>query len=250
MSRLPTIGILGGMGPRATVEFERRLVQLFVGNDQAIPPIVSINDGSIPDRTRFLLGEGADPHEKLAAGAKQLLAYGATIICMPCNTAHAEPILGRLQARLALPLVHMPASCLDEAAMRGYRSVLILGTEGTRLSGVFENTDNADHDVPHDAPHNVRCRYPRRSDQAVINRVIAIVKRGKPITTTDILRLRRIISASGTDGAILACTELSLIRDRLPKQHVIDSLDVLARRCHEQAIMAYTGREGANYDAR
>ena len=112
MSRPPIIGILGGMGPRATVEFERRLVNLFAGNDQAIPPIVSINDGSIPDRTQFLLGEGADPHEKLAAAAKRLLACGATIICMPCNTAHAEPILGRLQARLDLPLVHMPAGCL------------------------------------------------------------------------------------------------------------------------------------------
>ncbi len=225
-----TIGILGGMGPRATVEFEWRLIKRFEGSDQAIPQIVTINDGSIPDRTRFLLGSGADPLNQLAINAEQLLKFGATIICMPCNTAHADRILGRLPARLALPIVDMPAACLAQAAERDCRSVLILGTDGTRFSGVFDSR-----------AINLDCVYPGVSDQRAVNRLIQAIKCGEFISPAQVGQFQQIIDAAGADAAILACTELSLLKGRLPDScHIIDSLDALVQDCFEQAVLAYT----------
>ncbi len=229
MNRQFTIGILGGMGPRATVEFERRLIKRFEGSDQTIPQIVTINDGSIPDRTRFLLGDGADPLDQLAVNAERLLKFGATIICMPCNTAHADRILGRLQAQLALPIIDMPTACLAQAAERDCQSVLILGTDGTRFSNVFDSR-----------AIDLYCVYPSANDQRIVNRLIRAIKCGEFISPAQVGQFQQIIDEASTDAAILACTELSLLKGRLPDSyHIIDSLDALAQDCYEQAVLAY-----------
>ena len=228
-----TIGILGGMGPRATVYFEQKLLERFQGPDQSVPRIAVVNDGTIPDRTAFLCGHGADPLHALEKSARLLMHARPDIVCMPCNTAHATPILGRLQERIALPLVDMPAAALDTAA--GYERVLILGTEGTRASGVYDQRASA----------GTTTAYPRQAHQAAINRLIAETKaRGYIAANRD--TLRAVIDASATDAVILACTELSMLNNGLhATMPIIDALDVLADRCaaeHERATYAITYR--------
>lgn len=215
-----TIGILGGMGPRATVEFEQRLLDQLAGHDQVLPRIVSVNDGRIPDRSSFLLGNGPDPVPRLLDNAKFLMMAGANLVCLPCNTAHAGQILGQLQSLIELPIVDMPAAAIYAAEQLGFSRLLILGTEGTKYSQVFDQRTTSSV-----------CVYPSESDQQMVTNLIAKTKQGSPLLPLK-SQLAKVIKSYNTDVAILACTELSLIN---PSQEIdspiIDSLDELVKQC-------------------
>jgi len=83
------IGILGGMGPLATVDLFRRIVMKTPAKkDQDHPRIIIYNNSKVPDRTAYILGRGEDPLPELIDSAKKLEQWGAGFIIMPCNTAH------------------------------------------------------------------------------------------------------------------------------------------------------------------
>lgn len=223
-----TIGILGGMGPRASVVFEQRLLDALLGIDQALPKIISINDGTIPDRTSFLTGQGIDPLEQLKSNAAILAAAGAQIVCMPCNTAHAPQILGRLQAQLAIPIVDMPGAAVLRLENLGAKNVLVLGTRGTRIAKVYSSRSMS-----------LKCRYPSDNNQKLIDQAIAAIKAGQPPEALA-KSISHLINASHTDSVILACTELSLLKDFLSvNKPVVDAMDALIETCLGQ-IVSYT----------
>lgn len=221
-----TIGIIGGMGPRATVEFEQRLVAQFQATDQDIPTILAINDGSIPDRTKFLLGRGASPAPKLRSHAQTLQDLGASVLCMPCNTAHAEAILGQFVSELAVPLLDMPALTLQAAVERGAQTALVLCTAGTKASGVFDARTKG----------TIMCIYPDSPSQYFIGQVIKTVKSGNSLSRLQKRRFRNLVVNSSCDVVILACTELSLLQNETRGLPVIDTLDVLATECAKFVI--------------
>jgi len=226
-----TIGILGGMGPRATVIFEQRLLDRLSGNDQQLPRIVSVNDGLTPDRTAFLSGKGSDPLPRLLQNAQMLVKAQATIICMPCNTAHASRILDRLQASIMIPIVDMPAGAVQAAENQGYRRLLILGTVGTRDNGVYDARTTYS-----------KCIYPSRRDQLTVNSLIAKVKTG---VNLELLRpvFLKVLESTDCDSAILACTELSMLAPDQPTNvPVIDAMEALIEQCVLQ-IDGYNKRE-------
>jgi aspartate racemase len=215
-----TIGILGGMGPRATVYFEQKLLERFTCPDQLIPRIVVINDGSVPDRTEFLCSGGADPLPVLIQNALALLRLGPNIICVPCNTAHAELILGRLQKKIILPIVDMPLATLGRVSSLGITSTLILGTEGTKAGRVYDAR-----------AVNVRIMYPAPATQREINRLIHETKiAGFTEKNRDTLEL--IIRQSEAESVVLACTELSLLNRKITNSSImIDALESLVDAC-------------------
>jgi aspartate racemase len=86
---LRTVGILGGMGPLATTAFHRLLVlNTAAATDQEHLHVLVDSDPAIPDRTAFLLGTGPDPRPQIVAAAQRLVAAGAELLVMPCNTAN------------------------------------------------------------------------------------------------------------------------------------------------------------------
>ena len=100
------VGVLGGMGPAATVDFLQRLLDAHpVSRDQDHVPTVVWNVPQIPDRQLALAGQGADPLPAMAEGMARLNAAGATCIAIPCNTAHAW--WGPLSAHSAAPVLHI-----------------------------------------------------------------------------------------------------------------------------------------------
>src|SRR5690606_23936695 len=83
------IGVLGGMGPLATVDFMQKLVAATpASRDQEHVPALISAIPQIPDRTRAFQGHGASPLPAMLACARRLEAAGAGVIVMPCNTAH------------------------------------------------------------------------------------------------------------------------------------------------------------------
>ena len=222
MKRL-TIGVLGGMGPRATVYFEQKLFDKLEGSDQSLPRVITINDGAVPDRTAFLCGNGADPVPILLRNARLLVRLGADVLCMPCNTAHAECILGRLMDQTALPLVDMPAAAMALVEAFQLQEVLILGTIGTRLSSVYDQRTKG-----------ARVVYPVQEVQEAINGLIAATKQqGYKKANRD--HLAGIIRQAHAGAVILACTELSMLnRSLVAGKIVVDALEALADECVAQ----------------
>lgn len=130
------IGILGGMGPLATADLFRRIVERTPARrDQDHPRIIIYNNPKIPDRTAFILGNGPDPRPELIASAKKLESWGADFIIMPCNTAHffAETI----QRAINIPLVSMIEETAKKIESMGLRKVGLLATDGTIKGMVY-----------------------------------------------------------------------------------------------------------------
>lgn len=103
------VGILGGMGPEATVALMARIIDAVPARDDAdhVPLIVDQNT-QVPSRiARIIEGRGADPAPVLVAMAQRLEAAGAQALCIACNTAHrwADDI----RAAVAVPLIDMVA---------------------------------------------------------------------------------------------------------------------------------------------
>jgi len=107
--RSPVVGILGGMGPAATADFYAKLTSRTPAvSDQDHLRVIIWSDPTIPDRSRALTGEGPDPTPTLRRGAQGLRAAGASLLAVPCNTAHA--FLPGIMDGLDIPVVDMIAA--------------------------------------------------------------------------------------------------------------------------------------------
>ena len=126
----PLIGVLGGMGPLATVDFLHKLiVALPARRDQEHVPTVVWNVPQIPDRQRALAGTGESPLPAMLAGIARLNAAGATRIVIPCNTAHLW--FDALAAASSVPVIHIADATLAALA-RATSAVAPVGLIATR----------------------------------------------------------------------------------------------------------------------
>lgn len=134
------IGILGGMGPAATADFYTKLVEATHGRrDQDHLRTVIWSDPTIPDRTEALLEGGPDPTPWLVHGGRVLREAGATLMVIPCNTAHA--FVPRIADQVGLPIVHMIDEVAQYLAARSPRisTVGLLATTGTIRAGLYQD---------------------------------------------------------------------------------------------------------------
>lgn len=84
------VGVIGGMGPAATADFYRLLVEATpAARDQDHIHVLIDSNPGVPDRQDALLRGGPSPGPALAAAARRLESIGAELLVMPCNTAHA-----------------------------------------------------------------------------------------------------------------------------------------------------------------
>lgn len=210
------IGVVGGMGPRATVRFEMKLLERLQGSDQDLPDIVCINVGRIPDRTAYLQGFGTNPGPMIRNTALELEQMGATILCMPCNTAHAPRILRQVIPSLGVPFLNMPELTIKKMKSLELERGLVLSTEGTRQAETFN--------------YGCTIRTPARTQDSV-SRIISNLKAGITPDVKDVKDISRTVRLLSADSVILACTELSEIAHEFKGITVIDTLDVLADAC-------------------
>lgn len=132
------IGILGGMGPAATVELFHRIVGYTnAASDQEHVNMVIINDPQIPDRTKYLFGESESPVPRLIENLNKLQVSGAEIAAMPCMTAHS--FLPELQKESPIPMIN--AIALIESYLQEFypqvNKIGLLATDGSLKSGVY-----------------------------------------------------------------------------------------------------------------
>ncbi|WP_101067753.1 cysteate racemase [Roseovarius salinarum] len=212
------VGILGGMGPEATVLLMQRVLAAVPARDDAdhVPLIVHQNP-QVPSRIDALVeGTGPDPAPVLAAMARSLERAGAKALAMPCNTAHHyAPAIAQATA---LPFLDMVGATARTLAGSGARRVGMLASPATRRAGVF--------DAAFAARGLTRVTLP---DEARVLEIIRGVKAGGADGLAPALaELSACLHDLGADHLLVACTELSLLTDALPA-HVpwLDSMDCL-----------------------
>lgn len=215
------VGILGGMGPEATVLLMQKVLRAVPARDDAdhVPLIVHQNP-QVPSRIAALIeGTGEDPAPVLAEMARGLHAAGAQALAMPCNTAHAYAATIRAAAPLPfLDMIAASARHLSGAGV-GARRVGMLASPATRRAGVF--------DAPFAAAGLDAVFLP---DEGGLLPLIRAVKAGAaPAGLGPGLRdAARALSDAGADYLLVACTELSLLTDHLDGARPwVDSLDLL-----------------------
>ena len=204
-----TIGILGGMGPLATMDLYKKIILSTDANcDNEHIRVYIDGNSAIPDRTAAILHGGEDPVPEMLSALRNLEKCGADCVVMPCNTAHH--FLPRLQAETALPILDMTAITAAVCAERypGKRACL-LGTTGTLEAKIYDGALEA---------AGVAFMTPNAAEREELMRFIyGVVKASRPLEpeTEPWHELLSALSERGADYFVLACTELPILADHL-----------------------------------
>ncbi|WP_205254695.1 MULTISPECIES: amino acid racemase [unclassified Halomonas] len=226
------VGVLGGMGPDATVAFMQKVIEVTPGEDDIdhVHMLVD-NNPKVPSRIKALIdGDGESPAPAIAAMARRLEQAGCDFLVMPCNTAHYY--WSAAQQAVDIPVWHIVERTLDRVAaeMPGAR-VGMLCSPALRKIGLYEGFIE---------PRGLSLVYPDNEDRVLD--VIRAVKRGAgraPGTHAAFIEAAHDVQARGADVLVLACTELSVIRDALDgRVPIIDTVQVLA----EDVVAEATGK--------
>ncbi|MGH7416230.1 MAG: aspartate/glutamate racemase family protein, partial [Candidatus Rokuibacteriota bacterium] len=168
-----TIGVIGGLGPWATLDFFERVLRLTPAQrDQDHLRLVIDNNPKIPDRGPAILGEAGaeDPTPALVATARAVEGAGADLIVIPCNTAHY--FHEAIRRAVGVPVLHIMEEVARAAAVRmdGLTRVGLLSTRATVATGLYQKAF---------APAGTEVLAPDPRDQAVIDRLIYAIKGGR-----------------------------------------------------------------------
>lgn len=221
----PVVGIIGGMGPDATVELMRRVLDKTPAEDDIdhIHMIVD-NNPKVPSRLKALLdGGGENPGPVIAEMAKKLEQAGSDFLVIPCNTAHYYHHYA--QEAVSIPVWHLIERSLAYIAARdgAPKRVVLLGSTAVQRIHLFDEFfEKAE----------LTCVYPPEGVQELIMHVIRTVKKGQ----VDGALMSEYNQAIGTmaedaDVFLIACSELSVLAHRHQQRRpVIDALDILAEQ--------------------
>jgi len=220
------VGVLGGMGPHATVDFFSQLVRVTPADkDWNHLHVIVDNNPRMPSRSRAYLHGEASPGPYLLAGARRLEAQGAQVIAVPCNSAAyflAETRAG-VGARVLDPV---EATC--EAIVRDPRRPrrpLVLGGVVTHRAELYGKALAGAGIVP------VR---PTDAEQQEVLDLIEALKR-LDVSDAVVARTEAVLQAGiarGADSVVLGCTEFGLVAGLLAAVGVpvFNSNELLARQ--------------------
>ena len=218
------LGVLGGMGPMATVDFLAKLVRATpAGRDQDHIPTLVCSAVGIPDRADAILGAGPDPLPAMRAALARLEAGGATRIAIPCNTAHHW--YAPLQAGTGLPILHIVDAVAEALAGTGtVGRIGLLATDGTLRAGLYPARL---------AQHGVACLGPDPEGQAAVAAAIRLVKANRVAEARPLLEAQvRALAEAGCGRVVMACTEIPIaLAETDPSGLLVDATEALARAC-------------------
>lgn len=204
------IGVLGGMGTYATINFFKQYAKIFPAEKEwERPRIIIDNNCTMPSRVRAILYN--ENVELLVAqmtdSIKNLINAGANRIVLACNTSHY--FLNQIYERLPVAknyVVNALENCAEILSHLKNKNFYLLATEGTIESGIYENFFNA---------YGVQCRYPSREDFVALREFIEAVKQDNYTSEVENSFVRFVNAGRGVDTSIiLGCTELPILAER------------------------------------
>jgi aspartate racemase len=216
------VGVLGGMGPGATIDFMSKVLAFTPARkDQDHIHLIVDQNPTVPSRQDALLRDGEDPGPALAAMARRLETAGADFLVIPCNSAHA--FADSMADAVSIPLVSMidetMAAIPDECGTIG-----LLGTAGCLKSGVYQRALDE---------RALKYVEPSGEEMRELMRCIYAIKAGDtgPAVGESLGRLARALVERGADAVIAACTEIPLVLEQSALDvPLLSSTDILAKR--------------------
>ena len=231
---IPTIGVLGGMGPEATILLMQRIMAATAAQDDAdhVPLLVD-NNTQVPSRIKALIeGVGEDPGPVLASMARRLEVAGADALVMPCNTAHAYT--DSVRDAVSIPFLSMVELTVESlAATYPGGRIGILASPAIKITGLYERALE---------PHGLSALYSH--DQEALLAAIRALKRdaSDKQAGASVLQSATALADQGADCVLIGCSEFSLLTPTLAATvPALDSIDVLA-----DAVLAFAKADDAS----
>lgn len=229
----PLIGVLGGLGPAATLDFYGKVLSLTpAATDQQHVRLLIDADPEVPNRNESVAGSGPSSAPSLVAKALRLKAAGAEMLVMPCNAAHAYR--AEIEAASGLPFISIVTEALaaSTAAAPDAARVGLLGTSGTLRAGLYQRALQESG------------RTAVTLDEPALARFMAVIYRVKAgeLANADLRRemlaLAMELVADGAEVIIAACTEVPLLlgepETKALSVPLVDATEALARAVVER----------------
>lgn len=223
------LGIIGGMGPEATVNFYNRIVKHTKANkDQDHIDMVILNHASLMDRTYAIKNNKKSEFLNQISEDIKILEYvGVNNIAIPCNTCHT--FLEDIQKMTKIPIINMiEETCknIDNGLKIG-----LMATEGTISSNLYQKWFNK---------FNINYYLPESRIQDKIMEIIYNDAKANGIYDNNKFEmvLKYFINQNNCDLVILGCTELSQFKNDF-NEKTIDPMDHLVRASIERSNGIY-----------
>lgn len=230
MSEPFLLGVLGGMGPLATLDFQRRLLDATPAqSDQQQLPSVVWNVPQIADRQQALAGTGPSPLPQLINGITRLNQAGASHIAIPCNTAHHwYDALSEASEAPILHIVDATLAALNQEAVKPQR-VGIIATHGTLAAGWYQQKL---------AAQDIEVIEPTGQELAewFVPGCYAVKRGALEEGGALLVRQAQALFARGAQKLILACTEVPIALQAANAPFLpltFDPAQALAQRCSQ-----------------
>ena len=230
------IGILGGMGPEATLDcFAKIIKNTPAKKDQEHLRVIIDSNPKVPDRTPAIIGDGQSPVPTIVEGCRALERAGADFIIIPCVSAHF--FLNEIQQQSNLPILSI-VDAVSETIVRDYPEIKVVGlmaTTGTVKGDKFQKRL---------AEYGITTIIPNEHAQARIMEAIYDIKNAQPKRSRETITTELIAAAEGlitqkpkgAQGIIAGCTEIPLaLRPEHLSVPYFDALSILARAAIRRA---------------
>ncbi|MFW5719559.1 MAG: aspartate/glutamate racemase family protein [Candidatus Dojkabacteria bacterium] len=238
MNQNKIIGILGGMGPQASVKLYDLLVTKtsnYLENPIDNYPEILIDSIPVPN---FLLNEvhKVKACQMLINRAKRMEAFGATSLCLACNTVHL--LLPELQQQVKVPFISIIDTVKDECIKQNHKKVGLTASPTTLESKLYDN-----------ALEEFIVIKPDEKTKTILGKLI-VKQINNQIIDEDRVVFNKICKTfyleNELDVLILGCTELPLLYEHYMNLNVIDTLDLLADKLLENYFSEENALEQIN----
>lgn len=219
-----SIGIIGGMGPDATVDLFKKIIRSTPAtSDQEHIRIIIDNNPKIPDRQKAIFERAADPAPAITATARNLEKAGADLLLIACNSAHHY--FDAITESVSIPVLNIMTEtavfCRQQFPSQRFYG-LLAGDSTIKLGLYVKAFEQA----------SLKILAPTPEDQKIVLECIYAVKAGEPTSKIKpgLLAVVQNLGRAGAEAIILGCTEIPIVLQNgdhaLP---FIDATDVLAK---------------------
>ena len=216
------LGVIGGMGPLATVKFYDKVVlNTEAHNDNEHIDLIVLNHSTMPDRTKCII-ENKDTEflSEIKKDLEILDKIGVDVVAIPCNTSHY--FYDEFKNFTNLRIINMIEETILEIKRRGIKQVAVFGTLGTINSKVYNK---------YAKENGIEVKELSLEDKKTVMDIIYKIKETNNLESKDFVEILNRYCNDKTIG-IIACTELSLL-DIPENLNTIDALDVLVNKSIE-----------------
>ena len=201
---MTTAGLIGGLGPETTIDYYRRILAAWQAVDPTSAPPIIIDSLDVQKVFRLVASDRTALADYLSESVERLANANADFAAITANMPHL--VFDEVNSRSPIPLISIITTCADEAARRGLRRLLLLGTRFTMESSMYPDGLRR---------HGIDVVVPTAPDQVFIHEHY-VGEMIKGVFRDDVReRVTSIVGRTheveNVDGVILGGTELTLL---------------------------------------